>query len=59
MFSDKNRSKRFQNEAKAIERKARRNGGIVTGRDAARLSQVKGRAVKFASLTTESEEDYK
>ena len=49
MFGEKNRGQRLAREAKAIERKAQRNGGNLSGREAARLTKVKGRIVKYSS----------
>ncbi len=48
MFGEKNRGRRSVAEAKAIERKAQRNGGEIHGRDASRLRRVKGSIVKYA-----------
>lgn len=57
MFGDKGRGKRLQREAKAINRKAIRNGGNLSGREAARLTKVKGQIVKF-SYEDASDETY-
>lgn len=51
MFAEKNRAKRFNQEAKAIQRKANRNGGELSGRDAARLTQAAGRFAKVSAQT--------
>lgn len=47
MFVDNNRNQRLRREAKAIERKASRNGTKLSGRDRARLTKVNGQIVKY------------
>lgn len=57
MFVEKSRTKRFEKEAKAINRKAKRNGGHLNGRDAARLTKVKGSIIKYNSYEDEYDDD--
>lgn len=48
MFGKENRGKRAAAEAKALNKKAQRFGGQLSGRDAARLTRVKGQVVKYS-----------
>jgi hypothetical protein len=56
MFTEKNRGRRAAAEAKAIERKAQRHGGQISSKDAARLTKVRGRVVRY-SYDEEPESD--
>jgi muconolactone delta-isomerase len=47
VFGEKDRSRRLQNESKAITRKLR-NGGKLTGRERARLTKVTGSLIKYS-----------
>jgi hypothetical protein len=47
MFGKNDRGKRLEREAKAISRKALRNGYAVSGRDQSRLNRVRGSIVKY------------
>jgi hypothetical protein len=57
MFGKNDRSKRLQREAKAISRKALRKGCEISGREAARLTRVKGSIVKYGIEDSEDERD--
>jgi hypothetical protein len=57
MFEDRNRERRLGKEAKALARKARKHGGELTGRDAARFAQVRGRQVKYQVRDTGDDDD--
>lgn len=48
MYVEKGRSNRFAKEAKALKKKAMRNGGEMSGRDRSRLERVEGRCVKYS-----------
>lgn len=48
MFSNRGLDKRMNQEARALKKKASKNGKL-SGRDAARLTKVVGRAIKYGS----------
>lgn len=49
MFGEKGRNVRLAREAKAIQRKATRNGGKISGKERARLTKVNGSLVKYGA----------
>lgn len=50
-----NRQSRMMKEAKAIQKKAARQGGQLRGSDKARLRAISGRLVKTSYLNEEDE----
>lgn len=57
MFDDRNRGKRAAAEVRALRRKAQRNGSQLSGREAARLTKVSGRVVKYGMDSEDYSDD--
>ena len=55
MFGEKDRNRRLAKEAKALQRKAQRHGGELSGKEAARYTKVRGSLVKY-SIRDEGED---
>jgi hypothetical protein len=53
-----NRGQRLAREAKAIQRKANRNNGKLSGREVARLTKVQGRIVKYQFDDSQEDDSY-
>lgn len=59
MLEERNRSRRLAAEAKAITKKANRNGGTVSTRDLQRLTRVNGSLVKYSVRDSyDNQDDY-
>lgn len=53
MFPDQKQARRASNEAKALQRKANRQGNTLSGGERARLERVRGRAVRYSEFEPE------
>jgi hypothetical protein len=58
MYVEKGRSQRLEREAKALNRKQKRHGGTLSSKEAARLTQVNGRIVKYNMRDDEDDDVY-